>query len=135
VPHANLAELSRTHPHLTRLFWLQTLMDGAIHREWLVAMGRRPALGQAAHLLCELYLRLEAVNGARDFSFAVPLTQSELGDVLGLSSVHVNRVLQELRTRQIISWRGQNVVILDWPRLQEIAEFDPRYLHLTREPR
>jgi CRP-like cAMP-binding protein len=135
VRHETLAEISRTHPHLTRLFWLMTLIDGAIHREWLVAMGRRPALGQAAHLLCEVYLRLNSIGVASDFRFALPVTQAELGDILGLSSVHVNRVLQELRSRGLISWRGPTVTILDWPGLQETAEFDARYLHLVQEPR
>jgi CRP-like cAMP-binding protein len=135
VKHETLAALSETHPHLTRLLWLLTLIDGAINREWLVAMGRRPALGQAAHLLCELYLRLKTVDAVSAFRFSLPITQSEVGDILGLSSVHVNRVLQELRTRGLISWRGPSVTILDWPGLQALAEFDDRYLHLAREPR
>lgn len=135
VPHATLQQLSQTQPHLTRLFWLLTLIDGANHREWLVSMGRRPAIGQLAHLLCELYLRLHAVNLTQDMTFTLPITQVELGDVLGLSSVHVNRTLQELRLSNLVAWRGQTVSILDWHRLQATAEFDPRYLHLVREPR
>jgi CRP-like cAMP-binding protein len=135
VPHETLELFTRTQPHLTRLFWLLTLMDGAIHREWLVAMGRRPALGQTAHLLCELYLRLQVVNAATTPVFTLPLTQAELGDILGLSSVHVNRTLQELRSSGLIAWRGQHVEILNWEGLTTIAEFDARYLHVVQEPR
>jgi CRP-like cAMP-binding protein len=97
--------------------------------------GRRPALEQAAHLLCELYLRLQVVNAGPDQAFVLSLTQIEFGDILGLSSVHVNRTLQELRASGLIGWRGQHVEILDWERLQRIAEFDPRYLRLVKEPR
>lgn len=135
VPHTTLERLSRTHPHLTRLFWLLTLIDGSCHREWLVAMGRRPAIGQLAHLLCELSLRLEVIGAVQAGSFRLPITQIELGDVLGLSSVHVNRTLQELRGTGQISWKGQTVTILDWDGLRRTAEFDPRYLHLVKEPR
>ncbi len=135
VPHDRLAKLTTDYPHVSRLLWLMTLIDGAIHREWLVAMGRRPALAQTAHLLCELYLRLKTVNAAENLTFTFPVTQAELGDVLGLSAVHVNRVLQELRSMNLITWRGPTVTIHDWEALTEAAEFDPRYLHLLREPR
>jgi CRP-like cAMP-binding protein len=135
VPHETLAQISVTQPHLTRLFWLLTLLDGALHREWLVAMGRRSALGQLSHLLCELMLRLSVVGGCDGDSFVMPVTQIDLSDILGLSSVHVNRVLQELRSDELIAWRGTTVTILDWDRLLRLAEFDDRYLHLVKEPR
>ena len=134
-PHENLRTITDNHLHLGRLLWLNTLIDSAIHREWLVAMGRRPALNQIAHLLCELLLRLQTVGLTQDLSFQLPVTQAELGDVLGLSTVHVNRVLQELRASGALVWRGDTLTIEDWPRLQEIAEFDPTYLILEREPR
>jgi CRP-like cAMP-binding protein len=135
VPHETLASLSVSHPHLTRLFWLLTLLDGALHREWLVAMGRRSALGQLAHLLCELKVRLTVVGAAEADSFVMPVTQVDLSDILGLSSVHVNRVLQELRSDNLITWKGVNVSVLDWEGLRRVAEFDERYLHIVREPR
>jgi CRP-like cAMP-binding protein len=135
VPHETLTRLSVSHPHLTRLFWLLTLLDGAMHREWLVAMGRRTALGRLAHLLCELKVRLNVSEGRTDNDFVMPVTQVDLSDILGLSSVHVNRVLQELRGDNLIAWKGVNVSILDWDGLRELAEFDDRYLHLVREPR
>ncbi len=135
VPHETLAGLSANQPHLTRLLWLLTLLDGAMHREWLVAMGRRSALGQLAHLLCELRMRLTVVGSVDDDGFVMPVTQVDLSDILGLSSVHVNRVLQELRADNLIAWKGVNVSILDWDGLKRIAEFDDRYLHIVKEPR
>lgn len=135
VPHSTLAELSLKHPHLTRLFWLLTLIDGSMHREWLVAMGRRPAIGQFAHLLCELRVRLGVIGASDGDHFVMPITQIDLSDILGLSTVHVNRVLQELRASNLVSWKGQNVSILNWEELCRVAEFDDRYLHLVREPR
>lgn len=134
-PHDRLTRITEEHPHLTRVLWLMTLLDGAIHREWLVAMGRRSASEQMAHLVCELYVRLGVVGLVRDSTFTLPMTQTELGDALGLSAVHVNRVLQELRAENLFTWQSQTIHILDWPRLQQRAEFDPRYLHLNSEPR
>lgn len=135
VPHAVLHEITEHCPHLTRLLWLSTLIDGATHREWLVAMGRRPALGHAAHLLCELFTRLQAVGLTTERSFRLPITQTEFGDALGLSTVHVNRVLQEIRAEGLITWESGLVTIHDWDRLRHMAEFDPTYLNLWSEPR
>jgi len=135
-PHANLRLITERHPHLTRMLWLTTLLDGAIHREWIVAMGRRSALEQMAHLICELFTRLNLVGLAEfDREVNLPITQTELGDTLGLSAVHVNRTLQQLRAEQLIVWQGQSVRVLDWGRLTSVAKFDPTYLHLEREPR
>ncbi len=135
VPHETLREISEDHPHLTRLLGVNIAVDAAVHRRWIVSMGRRSALEHAAHLLCELFLRLRAVGLTEDDSFKLPLTQVELGDTLGLSTVHVNRVVQELRAEGLITWRGATLVIDDWKRLQELAEFDPTYLSLKVEPR
>ncbi|GEO18382.1 Crp/Fnr family transcriptional regulator [Microvirga aerophila] len=134
-PHDGLRDITGRMPHLGRLLWLNTLIDGAIHREWLVAMGRRPALSQIAHLICELFLRLQIVGLTDDYSFRLPLTQAELGDALGLSTVHVNRTIQELRANGLVAWRGDMIHIEDWPRLQQFAEFDPTFLNLENEPR
>jgi CRP-like cAMP-binding protein len=135
VPHEALRAISETQPHLTRLLGVNMAVDGAIHRRWIVSIGRQSALEHAAHLFCEMFLRLQAVGLTEDDSFKLPLTQAELGDTLGLSTVHVNRVIQELRAEGLITWRGETVVITDWPRLQQIAEFDPTFLSLGREPR
>lgn len=134
-PHARLRSLTETHPHLTRLLWLMTLIDASIHREWLSAAARA-APEQIAHLICELYVRL-GITGliAPDQSFTLPLTQTALGEALGLSAVHVNRSLQQLRSEDLFTWQNQTVRILDWESLKRRASFDDRYLHLVREPR
>jgi CRP-like cAMP-binding protein len=88
-----------------------------------------------AHLLCELYVRLGVAGLVDGPSFSFPITQVQLGDALGMSAVHVNRVLQELRGENLFTWQGQTVRILDWEGLQQRAEFDPRYLHLNIESR
>ena len=134
APHARLIELTERHPHLGRLLWLDTIIDAAIHRQWLVAMGRRSGLSHLAHLVCELYLRLLAAGQAGDMTFDLPLTQSVLGDALGLSTVHVSRLITELRGEGVVNWSGRRIEIADWHRLAEIAEFDATYLRLSNEP-
>ena len=135
VPHARLKEMTEEHPHLTRLCWFSTNLDAAIHREWAVSLGRRPALARTAHLLCELYTRVEIVGRTNGNSYEFPLTQVELAECLGLTSVHINRTLQELRSRKLIELEQRQVTLLDLPKLKEIAEFDPAYLYLERRPR
>jgi CRP-like cAMP-binding protein len=135
VPHDRLRKVSQEQPHLTRLLWMSTVIDAAIHRAWIVAMGRRSAVGQLAHLLCEVYLRLEAVQLTDGNEFDFDVTQGEVADMLGRSTVHVNRTLQFLRKKGLVVWRGTRVTIEDWERLQEIADFDPTYLSLRKEPR
>ena len=132
--HTRLIQLTERPPHLGRLLWLDTIIAAAIHRQWLVAMGRRSGLGHLAHLVCELYLRLQAAGQAGDLTFDLPLTQTVLGDALGLSTVHVSRLITELRGEGVVSWSGGRIRILDWYRLAEIAEFDPTYLRLQSEP-
>jgi len=134
VPHAALREITERQPHLTRLLWLHTALDGAMHRQWLVA-GRENALGETAHLVCELFVRLQSVGQTDGNSFPLPLTQTELGDVLGLSTVHVNRTIQELRGDGLLTWNRDRVVIEDWDRLCAVAQFDPAFLVLENEPR
>ena len=133
--HSDLKRISEIAPHLTRLLWLDTLVDGSIHREWIVAMGRRSKKSHLAHLICELYVRLRGVQRATDWSFHFPLSQAAMADVLGLSVVHMNRVIQSLRREGLISWTHHTISILDWVRLQEVAEFDPTYLSMSLEPR
>ena len=135
IPHANLRVISETMPHLTRLLWLTTVVEAAIQRQWLLGAGQRSALERLAHLLCEVFTRLE-VGGLNDGqAFLLPLTQAELGDTLGISLVHANRVVGELRARGIVRWRGEQVEILDWPALRDLAEFDPAHLELEHRER
>jgi CRP-like cAMP-binding protein len=135
APHDRLREVTVAHPHLARLLWLSTLIDAAILRQWLVGSGKRSALEQTAHLFCELFIRLQLTGRTEGHTFVFPLSQAELADCLGVSAVHANRVLQELRGAQVLAWRGRHVEIVDWAGLQAIAEFDPVYLNLTDSPR
>lgn len=135
VSHEILRDLTHTHPHLTRMFWTMTIIDAAVYRQWLVAAGRLSAVAQIGHFLCELYVRLNVVELAGDHTFRLPMSQSDLGDAMGLSLVHVNRTLQELRRDGYIEWQGDQVKILDWAGLKKVSEFDPVYLNLEPKPR
>lgn len=135
VPHDALRGITETHPHLGRMLWFSTLLDAAIHREKILSIGRRSALARIAHIFCELHVRLRMVGLGSDSGYALPLTQADLADVTGLTSVHVNRMLKKLRDDNLLTFRGGMVTVGDWERLQRVAEFDPTYLHLERRPR
>jgi CRP-like cAMP-binding protein len=132
VPHERLINLTEDYPHLTRVYWLSTNIDAAIAREMALSLGQRSAISRMAHLFCELHLRLEVVGKTRDDTFEFPLTQRELSECLGLTVVHVNRTLQELRRRQIVEAENRHITILDRAALEAIAEFDPGYLQLEK---
>ncbi|GEP07052.1 helix-turn-helix domain-containing protein [Methylobacterium oxalidis] len=117
-------------PRIARALRMSTLVDEATLREWLVNVGRRSAEERIAHLLCELLLRLRAVGAATENSYELPLTQVDLADTTGLTNVHVNRTLQNLRRQGLIELRGQRLTILNLPRLRALAEFKANYLHL-----
>jgi CRP-like cAMP-binding protein len=134
-PHDGLRKITEKHPHLARMLWFSTLLDAAIHREKILSIGRRSAHARIAHILAELFVRLRMVGLASENSYSLPLTQADLADVTGLTSVHVNRMLKKLREEQLLTFKGGEVTILDWERLQRVAEFDPTYLHLERRPR
>lgn len=135
VPHDALRRITEEHPHLARMLWFSTLLDAAIQREKILSVGRRAALARVGHMICELAVRLDLVGLATDHSFALPLTQLDIGDATGLTSVHVNRMLKQLRDDGLVTFRGGAVQIHDWARLQQVAEFDPSYLYLERRPR
>jgi CRP-like cAMP-binding protein len=130
VPFATIEDLTVNHPRISRALWWATLWDEAIMREWLASMGQRAAGPQLAHLMCELFIRLQITGHVAANSFAFPFTQEELGDTLGISSVHVNRVLQQLREEALITLHARKLTILDFPRLLRYAGFKSSYLHL-----
>ena len=135
VPHEAIRIITETQPHLARMLWFSTLLDAAIHRERILSVGRRSAAARIAHLFCELYVRLELVGLAQEGRYRLPLTQGDLADTTGLTSVHVNRMLKKLRGDGLLTFRGGEAVIHDWEGLQRVAEFDPAYLYLERRPR
>lgn len=135
VPHDNLRDITERYPHLTRVYWFSTNLDAAIYREWAVSLGRRSALQRMAHLFCEMLVRLEVAGLTDGLSYEFPLTQHELSECLGLTGVHVNRTLQELRRRDLIELEARRVTILDIDALRTVAEFDDAYLYLERKAR
>ncbi|AZN70627.1 Crp/Fnr family transcriptional regulator [Georhizobium profundi] len=135
VPHRMLRELTETEPHLSRLLWLSTLIDAAVHRRWLVTSGRLSASAQLAHLLCEIFLRLQVVELVDGNRFSFPISQVELSDALGLSTVHMNRTIRDLREHELVSWKGSEVTILNWDRLAEHGDFDAAYLNIGQQAR
>ena len=127
--HRALATLQERHPRLTRWLWFATLLDAAIHREWIFRLGRLGAEGRVAHFFCELNARLEMVDLASDGRFSLPATQADLAEACGITGVHANRVLRLMRERGLATFRGGEVRILDARRLAQLAEFDPVYLY------
>jgi CRP-like cAMP-binding protein len=135
VPHDRLEGISRDYPHLTRLLWFSTNLDAAIHRQWVLSLGRRTALARIAHLFCELHVRLGIVGLTRELEYGLELTQADLAECMGLTAVHVNRTLKELREQGLVEFRASTVRILDLAGLRRVAEFDPEYLYLDRRGR
>jgi CRP-like cAMP-binding protein len=133
--HPEVRRVTERMPHLGRLLWLATTIDAAMHRAWIVALGRMSPLSHMAHFLCEMYLRLDIVGLAKDYSYRLAITQIDLADMLGLSVVHVNRTLQDLRATGMVSWVGSTVSIKDWDGLRELAQFDDAYLNLNKRAR
>ena len=129
IEHRTLADLTAISPRLTRWLWFSTLVDAAIHREWIFCMGRLGAEGRVAHLFCELNARLEMVELAQDGRFAFPATQADVAEACGITGVHVNRVLRLMRERDMLTFRGGTVHIINHARLSALAEFDPGYLY------
>ena len=134
IAHATLLDWIERHPGLGRALWQDTLVDAAVFREWVVNVGRRSAYARTAHLLCEMATRLRAVGLAQEDTVSLPVTAVELADATGLSVVHVNRVLQELRAKRLIELRGRVLAVLDWDGLKHAAGFDPDYLHQRAAP-
>jgi CRP-like cAMP-binding protein len=133
IPHDTMRAFIQAHPRISDIFWRDTLIDAAVFREWVANVGRREAYGRIAHILCEVYLRLRAVGLVDGQAYTMPVTQAELADASGMSTVHVNRTLQELRGDGLIKTpKAGRVIIQDWDGLQKAAEFDPTYLHIKK---
>jgi len=130
IPHRIMLEITETYPRIARAIWKDTLVDAAVFREWMASIGRRSAYSRIAHLLCEEYVRSKVVGLAKEHSFVWPVTQVQVGDALGLSFVHVNRSLKELRENGLVTVKRGKVMIHDWPGLKHAGQFDPLYLHM-----
>jgi CRP-like cAMP-binding protein len=133
VPHRALDQILEQRPAMARKLWYATLLDAAIHRAWLFRLGRLDAGGRIANFLCETDARLQAVGLSDGKSFELALTQGDLSEICGLTSVHINRVMKGLREEGIMSFRSSFVEIHDPVRLKRRGQFDPYYLYLDDE--
>jgi CRP-like cAMP-binding protein len=133
IPRSKM-DAATERPKLAKAFWWATLVDEAVLRAWIVNVGRRDAFEAIGHLMCELYVRMKNVGLADDHCYELPLTQEELGDALGLTPVHVNRVLQRMRADGLISFRAGLLTILDYRRLEAASGFNSNYLHIAGRP-
>jgi CRP-like cAMP-binding protein len=129
IPQAAVHDVILADPAVARALWVDTLIDASIFREWVVNVGRRDSRARVAHLLCEFSLRLEAAGLARGHDYELPMTQEQLADAVGLTSVHVNRVLKQLGEDGLIDRDKRRVVIQDWKRMADVGDFNERYLH------
>lgn len=129
VSRSAIEELALTRPSLGRALWVDTLIDASIFREWVVNVGRRDSRARVAHILCEFSLRLESAGLAKDHVYELPMTQEQLADAVGLTSVHVNRVLKQLGEEGLIDRDRRTIRIVDWKRMREAGDFNERYLH------
>jgi CRP-like cAMP-binding protein len=131
IPVAAIQDIAFTRPAIGRAMWYETLVDASIFREWTLNVGRRDARSRAAHMLCEFALRLEIAGLGERCDYELPMTQEQLADALGLTSVHTNRTLMGLGGEGLIERRHRSVKIVDWPGLMKVGDFDPAYLHLN----
>ena len=135
IPAKIIAGLLTESTKLTKALWWSTMTDSAILREWIVDHGSRDSLERIAHLMCEMLIRYRVVGETTNDSFPFLLTQEELADATGMTPVHVNRMLQQLRTQGLIDLDGRVLTVLDPQGLQQVAKYDSTYLHLIRTER
>lgn len=134
IPREAVIELTLDRPRIGHAMWKDTLVDGSIFREWITNVGRRDARTRIAHLLCEFSLRLKVAGLGRDEGYELPMTQEQLADATGLTSVHVNRTMKSLERDGLIERSNpRSVQIGDWRRLAEAGDFDSNYLHLRKD--
>lgn len=134
IPHRQLTRLFETHPQVGFAVWRETLIDAAIFREAITNNSARDMTARMAHLFCELFYRAEASRLTRGNVMSLPIGLAQLGETLGMAIATVNRTLAELRSARAIEFRGGELEVLDWPRLAQIGQFDPGYLHLVKVP-
>ena len=133
VDRGELEAMLDNSTRLCRAFWWQELCSAAIQREWTLNLGQRSAFERIAHFLCETFVRLQALGLTQGNSCDFPIVQNDLADITGLTSVHVNRTLQELRRSGLIILTNRRLTIPDLDRLKDVALFTGNYLHLGRE--
>lgn len=130
IPHTTLERILADHPALVRQLWFLTLLDAAMHRQWIYRASSLSALERVAHFLCEMHARLLAIGRCEPGRFTLPMTQLDIGEVCSLTNVHVSRVLRQLREERLCTMRSTQVEILDLRGLALRGRFDPTYLYL-----
>jgi CRP-like cAMP-binding protein len=130
IPVDALHRLMDSHRRVSRAIMARAMVEAAVYREWMANIGRRDARARMAHFLCELAVRQQAVGIAQAKAYELPMTQEQLADLLGLTSVHVNRTLQVLEADGLIERQRRRVAIVDWNALAGVGDFRPHYLHL-----
>lgn len=131
IPREAVAELTIERPMVARAMWIDTLVDASIFREWIANVGRRDARTRIAHLLCEFSLRLKLAGIGEETRYELPMTQEQIGDATGLTSVHVNRTIKSLEADGLIERSDpRSIIIGDWRKLASVGDFDSNYLHL-----
>ncbi|AJE48869.1 Crp/Fnr family transcriptional regulator [Celeribacter indicus] len=129
IPHTRIDELMNTEPHLSRMLWFSTLLDASIHRQWILKLEQLSADGRLAHILAEMWTRLDFVGLAETGGFALPLTQAELADACGATSIHMNRVIRKLREAELADVSRGRVTFLNRESLMNLAGFESSYLY------
>lgn len=128
-------DITDGYPRIGRALWWNSLVEEAISREWVTNLGQRSAVERLSHLFCELFLRLRGVGLTNGGSFELPVSQEQLGEATGMTTVHVNRTLQNMRELGLIVLKGKTLTIPDLAALEQTALFNPNYLHLDGDGR
>jgi len=130
IPRPLFGDLMLHHARIAQALWGQVLIDAAIQREWTLNLSQRTAYERLCHLLCELFLRLRTVGLTQGTSCELPITQARLAEATGLTLVHLNRMLQELRAANLVVLKNKTLTIPNLEALMSAALFNPAYLHL-----
>jgi CRP-like cAMP-binding protein len=131
IPREAVIRLTLDRPTIAHAMWIDTLVDASIFREWITNVGRRDARTRVAHLLCEFAVRLRLAGLGEDTRYELPMTQEQLADATGLTSVHINRTLKALEKEGLIERPNPRAIYIgDWRRIAEVGDFDTNYLHL-----
>ena len=132
IPRSAIHQLALERPAVMHAIVVSISVEASIFREWVLNVGRRDARARVAHLLCEFAIRLDAQGLTGSDGYVLPMTQEQIGDATGLTSVHVNRMLKGLETDGLVKRNGRLVSFPDWQGLRDIAGFGERYLHVRK---
>jgi CRP-like cAMP-binding protein len=134
IPRDEVTRIAFERPPIGKAMWMDTLVDASIFREWIANVGRRDARTRVAHILCEFSLRLKVAGLGELNGYEMPMTQEQLGDATGLTSVHINRTLKGLEADKLITrTTPRSIIVGDWRKLAEAGDFNSAYLHLHHD--